>query len=101
VQPVGPDDKVELARGALVEGDVHAVRVLAQGRDGLAEQELGPLAGGVVHDRGEIGPRHLEFGPVRSATSIASPRTSTGFPLERCPSERSTTVGRNPERASQ
>jgi hypothetical protein len=39
--------------------------------------------------------------PIRSATSIASPRTSTGLPLERCPSERSTTVGRNPQLASQ
>jgi hypothetical protein len=34
--------------------------------------------------------------PICAATSIASPRTSTGLPLERCPAERSTTVGWNP-----
>jgi hypothetical protein len=34
--------------------------------------------------------------PIASTTGMAGPRTSTGFPLERCPGDRSTTVGRNP-----
>ncbi len=39
--------------------------------------------------------------PMRSATSTAGPRTSTGLPLDRRPVASSTIVGRNPRRASQ
>ena len=45
--------------------------------------------------------RSLGMMPIASATGQAGPRTSTGLPLERRPCARSTTVGRNPWRASQ
>jgi hypothetical protein len=39
--------------------------------------------------------------PIARATAVASPRTSTGFPLERVPPAFSTTVTSQPVRASQ
>ena len=39
--------------------------------------------------------------PIRSATSFACPRTSTGLPLDRVPPACSTTVTRKPPLASQ
>jgi len=79
VQPVGPDDEVEPARGALGEGDVHTVRVRVQCRDGVVEHELGLLAGGAVQDCGELGPRHLDLGAVRLARGhLADPSAGCG-----------------------
>jgi hypothetical protein len=78
VQPVGPDDQVEPASGARGEDHVHARRILAQGRDGVAEHELGVLARGVVQHRGELGPRHLELGAVRLPDRDAADPASGG-----------------------
>src|SRR5436190_509100 len=45
--------------------------------------------------------RRASTTPICSTTGRAGPRTSTGLPLDRWPSARSTTVGQNPTRANQ
>jgi hypothetical protein len=57
------------------------------------------LPGRVVQDHPAA--RRRGMMPIRSATSTAGPLTSTGLPLDRIRRACSTTVGRNPCRASQ
>jgi hypothetical protein len=47
MQPVGPDDQVEPARGGTLERHVHAAVILREADDGVVKQELGHLAAGL------------------------------------------------------
>lgn len=60
VEPVRADHQVEAARRAVFEGHGHAVGVLGERGDGVAEDVLGVLPGGVVQDPGQVAPEDLD-----------------------------------------
>ncbi|GIH14800.1 hypothetical protein Raf01_29720 [Rugosimonospora africana] len=61
VHPVGADDQVERAPGAVAEPDLHAVRGLGQRGDGVAEDVLDVAAGPVVQDPGQVAAGDLDL----------------------------------------
>jgi hypothetical protein len=61
VQPVGPDDEVERARGRPEEGHVDAGSGLGERGDRVVEDVLGRRGGALVHDPGQVAADDLDL----------------------------------------
>jgi hypothetical protein len=61
VYAVGADDQVEPAGGTALEGDRHAIGVLLQRPDGIAEDVLDVVLRHLVQDRREVTAHELDL----------------------------------------
>ena len=64
VQPVGAYHQVERACRGPLEGDLHRVGGLAEAGDGIAEDVLDVVPGGLVQDAGQVPPNDFYVGGV-------------------------------------